>query len=272
MRYAQRWLPIHYSQNFLRDPELVNKLLRKSSIDHKDTVLEIGPGKGIITSELIKIASQVISVEKDINLYESLKSRLGRWPNLKLVNSDFLAFELPKTPYRVFANIPFNITANIIRKLTNDHNFEEAYLIVQKEVARRFVGMSYDDKNQMVSVLLKPWFDISVFYEFKRTDFTPSPHVDSTMIRINRLTMPRVPHNLRDIYSDFIVYSFNRNRLSRMSFEDILKKFEKFRLFARKEEKTKVSVLAKQITKAQENIQKIHRTRKAKNWINSNYS
>lgn len=96
------------SQNFLYNRTLVNSLVRNSSIGPTDTVLEIGPGKGFITSELLKISKKVIAVELDSKLVLHLKSIFYNFRNLKLYQMDFLEFSLPQKPYKVFANIPFS--------------------------------------------------------------------------------------------------------------------------------------------------------------------
>ena len=97
------------SQNFLHNHKFVKFLVRQSSIGEKDLVLEIGPGRGIITNELLQIASQVIAIEKDTSLV--FKSH----PRLNLIYGDFLEFTPPTHNYKVFSNIPFSITAEILK-------------------------------------------------------------------------------------------------------------------------------------------------------------
>jgi len=126
------------SQNFLRSQKLVAKLIRHSSIGKTDTVIEIGPGRGIVTEELLKVSGKVIAVELDSKLYNLLREKLQVHRNLDLVQTDFLKFELPTYTFKVFANIPFIITTDIIRKLTSEKSFQEGYLVVQKEAAKKF--------------------------------------------------------------------------------------------------------------------------------------
>ena len=121
MRYKQR--SKIYSQNTLVDPKLVAELIRKSSIGKKDTVVEIDAGRGIITRELIRVAGKVIAVEIDKELCLDLKNKFRNIKNLELICGDFLKFKLPLYHYKVFANIPFIITSDVIRKLTSDNNF-----------------------------------------------------------------------------------------------------------------------------------------------------
>lgn len=105
------------SQNFLYNQTLIESLIRQSSIGSKDVVLEIGAGKGFITKELCRKSQNVIAIELDNKLFLHLKQFIGNNSKLELHQVDFLKFPLPKTPYKVFANIPFSIEGEIIRKL-----------------------------------------------------------------------------------------------------------------------------------------------------------
>src|SRR3989344_7206331 len=146
---------IKYSQNFLVDPNLVDKLLDLVSLSKEDTVLEIGAGEGIITKALLDKCKKVIAYEIDKQLVKNLNNKFFNQNNLELRNEDFLNQTLPKFPYKVFSNIPFNVTSAVIKKLTLGENSpQEAYLIVQKEAAIKFLGKPYDNKNSQVSVLL----------------------------------------------------------------------------------------------------------------------
>lgn len=254
-----------YSQNFLYQPELVKKLIRKSSIDKKDVVLEIGPGMGIITSELARVAKKVIAIEIDENFIVKLRKRIYS-DNTELVQKNFIDYELPKTPYKVFSNIPFSITADIVHKLTSDQNFQEGYLIVQKEAAEKFIGKPLDRRNQMIATLLKPWFDISVYHKFNRRDYFPIPKVDTFMIRIERLTDPLVSVERKRMYEDFVLYSYNKKKVSRFKFSKFLELFEAFLRQNDKKEMDNIKSAAGKLRHHQRNLVKIHRTRKNKNW------
>lgn len=255
-----------YSQNFLRNPKLVAKLIRLSSIGKNDTVLEVGPGKGNITQELLKVVRKVIAVELDEKLHFYLKNKFKSAKNLELIRDDFLSFRLPPYPYKVFANIPFVITADTIKKLTSDENFQEGYLIVQKEAAKKFIGKPLDSKNQMMSTLLKPWFDIDIFWKFNRSDFVPRPHVDAAMIQIKRVKNPLIEDKYKDLYEDFIVYIYNRSKIAKLEFSDTLELFDNFLKDSNPNQKRVVIQEAQRIQKLQGSIQKIHRTRTDRNW------
>ena len=131
-----------YSQNFLVNPTLVSELVKRSGIKPDDLVYEIGPGRGIITEQLAKNCQQVIAIEHDKKLFSELIVKFRVLKNIKLISGDFLKFDLPSTGhYKIFANIPFDLTAEIINKLTMASNPPTvSYLIVQEEAARKYAG------------------------------------------------------------------------------------------------------------------------------------
>src|SRR5689334_5650487 len=110
------------AQNFLRSPELVRRLVSISKIGRDDIVYDIGAGDGIITAVLANIARQVIAIEKDPALVRRLRERFRPLGNVEIVERDFLAYTFRNrrsegSDYKIFANIPFNLTAQLVRKI-----------------------------------------------------------------------------------------------------------------------------------------------------------
>lgn len=230
----KRDVPLKYSQNFLRDLNLVRLIVSKSSICRNDIVYEIGPGKGIITEVLSSNCKKLIAIEKDKGLYRRLLHKFKGNPRVEIKYGDFLNFNLPaKGKYKIFSNIPFNLTADIVGKITSTGNPpEDAYLIVQKEAAKRFSGLPFA-KEQQYSLLLKPWFVVKVIHSFRRTDFYPIPAVDIVLLQIKKRKNPIIKKEESEAYRDFIVYSFNQWK---PNLKDALKKVftsEQFRRLAK---------------------------------------
>jgi len=204
--------PIKYSQNFLKDGSLARKLVELSKLDSNDKVIEIGPGSGQLTKALAAKVSEVIAVEKDPELAESLKERLveNGISNVKVYNSDFLSFKLPSDSYKVFSNIPFSISSEIIRKLFfGDYAPEESFLFLQKEVALKLIGRP-QVRESMTSVLLKPFFEAKIVHRFSEFDFEPNPSVDIVLIKITKNEEAYIDPEYRKLYRNFIIYSFNQ--------------------------------------------------------------
>lgn len=194
------------SQVFLKDTSLVASLVEKSSIGRDDVVIEIGPGKGIITEALEKNCKRVIAVEIDPILYEQLTRKFGLNPKIELYNADFMEFPLPHQPYKVFANLPFAIEGQLARRLfDNPHPPEDTYLIMRAEAGQRFAGVP---KESQFSVLHKPWFEASIFHRFNPGGFTPKPKVETVMLRYKKRRNPLVEDEFRLIYVRFVELGF----------------------------------------------------------------
>jgi len=195
-----------YAQNFLRDARLVDHLLDDATIGRNDLVVEIGPGTGIITERLAMRCRQVVAIERDPALVRRLRRRFGAAPRVTVHEGDFLAFLLPRTPYKVFANIPFNVTAAIVARLTAaPYAPDDAYLVVQREAAERFQGRP---QGTLAAALLWPWFDLTVTYRFNRRDFRPPPGVETVMLRLRKRGPPLIENKEAQPYRDFVTHCF----------------------------------------------------------------
>ena len=198
--------PVRYSQNFLRDPHLAARLIAASSICQDDLVYEIGPGAGILTDGLAQRARRVVAVELDAALAERLRQRYAANPRVEVHTGDFLEYALPQRPYKVFANIPFAYTREIVTRLTSAANPpEDAYLIMQREAAEAFCGVP---REYLYAVLLKPWFELEITHRFRREDFLPAPSVEAVMLRIHKRGPPLIAAQERQLFRDFAVYGF----------------------------------------------------------------
>jgi len=194
------------AQNFLRSSKLVRSLLERSSIKSSDIVYEIGPGHGIITAELAQLASKVIAIEKDANLARQLCERFRDAMNVRIIANDFLRHSIHDQEYKIFANIPYNLTADIVSKILYTLPIpSEAYLIMQKEAAEKFSGRPSETQ---FSVLAKPLFDVQIIRELRKTDFEPVPRVDSVLLHIERRLLPLVNKEDIFLYRRFVCYGF----------------------------------------------------------------
>ncbi|MDQ3443837.1 MAG: rRNA adenine N(6)-methyltransferase family protein [Chloroflexota bacterium] len=203
---SSRQRRIAYAQNFLHNPRLVRQLVAQSSLGPEDVALEIGPGDGAITLALVDACRHVIAVEKDPLQVDRLRQRFGRDSRLTLFGGDFLDFPLPASRYKVFASIPYHATSAIVGKLTTGVAPPvDACLIVQREAASRFMGTPAET---LVGLRIKPWFEPSVVFEFRRSDFRPAPAVDSVLLRIERRERPLLPLHQRRRFDDFVVSLF----------------------------------------------------------------
>jgi len=290
MNSRRREYSTEYSQNRLRSRKLICTLLEKSSILKGDLVYDIGAGCGIISEELAKRQARVIAIEQDNRLYNKLKQKLASNPEVTLRHGDFLTEPLPiRERYKVFANIPFMLTAEIVRRLLFNLNPpDDCYLIMQREAARKFAGTP---KETLFSLLLKPWFEFGIRYSFRETDFSPVPTVDIVLLQIERREQAVITAEYTRLYRDFLVYSFNQGtpnlksafkgiftypqfaRLSNdlgfrpesgptdLSFRQWLGLFDFFIREVDGQRKELINGAGKHLRQQQLNLKKIHRTR-----------
>lgn len=177
------------SQNFITNRQLIERIVNLSNISKIDTVLEIGTGKGHLTEALCRKGGFLYSVELDRKLFENTGKKLSHLNNLRLIHGDFLKYPLPaKGNYKVFANIPYFITTQIIEKLTNAPNPpSDIWLIMEKGAAKRFMGIPRENSK---SLLLKVKWDMKILYHFRREDFHPMPSVDSVLLYFSKKPVP----------------------------------------------------------------------------------
>ncbi|MBP9691291.1 23S ribosomal RNA methyltransferase Erm [Candidatus Woesebacteria bacterium] len=194
------------SQNFLHNRTLVHKLVRESSIGSQDHVIEIGPGKGIITEELARVAGSVTAIEIDNALLPRLHNLFSSNNSVKIIHGDFLAYSLPKNPYKVFANIPFSIEGKIIRKLLDAPLPPlDCYLVMRHDFASRFIPQQ---KSTLLSISYAPWFVFEIVHYFKRTDYTPHARMSTVLLRVKQKEDPLIPNNERASFHTFIQQGF----------------------------------------------------------------
>lgn len=191
-------------QNFLVNPDVINAIIDEAGITEDDTVIEIGPGVGFVTEQLIKHAKKVIAIELDEDAIKELKKLEA--PNLTIVHKDILKTdfsELVDEKVKVVANIPYYITSPIIAHLLGEVDdlahknralISEIILMVQEEVARRMEANENSPSKQygLLTILSQFWADVKIFKLVGRKSFYPSPKVDSALIKLVVKEEPRL--------------------------------------------------------------------------------
>jgi len=181
-------------QNFLISPAPIRLMIKEAKISGGDTVLEIGPGKGILTEALLATGAKVIAVEKDDELIPYLQEKFSeeiKNGKLNLVHGDVLnltpeSLQLSASNYKLIANIPYYITGEIVRKfLEADCGPSCMAILVQKEVAER---IAKDKKGSILSISVKAYGDPRYLGTVKRGLFRPMPNVDSAVLLIENIS------------------------------------------------------------------------------------
>lgn len=215
----------HLGQHFLTSKAVTASVVKAANIGPNDRVLEIGPGKGILTEVLLARAGQVVAVEKDPELVTFLKNRFLkdiREQKLVLVESDALRFDparytLHVTRYKVVANIPYYITGAILEHfLTSEHQPASMILLVQREVAERIVAKN--GKESILSVSVKAYGSPRYIKTVKASMFRPVPNVDSAILAIEDISRTFFAENAVDERAFFALvkkgFAHKRKKLS----------------------------------------------------------
>lgn len=173
-------------QNFLIDKSIIKKTVEAAELEPDDVVLEIGPGIGVLTQELAKKAKKVIAVEKDFKMIEILKETLGNLKNVEILKGDILKPD-PKSYtlklYKIVANLPFYLTAPVIRKfLESDNQPRVLILVVQKEVGQRICAKP--PRMSILAVSVQFYAETEIISYVSKKSFWPSPKVDGAIIKI----------------------------------------------------------------------------------------
>lgn len=204
-------------QNFLQDDNIIRKIVHTASIDNDCNVLEIGPGLGALTDFLIEKANKVLSVEIDQRLISILEEKYSNKENFKLLNKDFLEtqkedFEwIQSKKIKMVANLPYYITSPIILKTLLDYDFvDELYVMVQKEVALRYVSEYRNKTYSSITVFLQTIADVKYEFTVKNTVFKPVPKVDSSIISLKRKSDLKTMDFIK--YEKFLKACFKQKR------------------------------------------------------------
>lgn len=176
-------------QHFLTSKKIVSEMVEAGNVNKDDLVLEIGPGKGILTEKLLKSAKQIIAIEKDTVLVNYLNKKFKnevKMGKLKLIEGDVLGYQPPKNQeYKLIANIPYYITGAIIEKFFSAIKQPKTIaLLVQKEVAERIIAKKGSILSISVGVYGKPRLVKIV----EANNFSPPPKVDSAILVIDEIS------------------------------------------------------------------------------------
>lgn len=179
-------------QYFLKNKKIVSKIIETANISKNDVILEVGPGKGILTELLLQKAKKVIAVEKDRILADFLSDRFNGQKNFEIVCKDILEFNIetrkPKIiSYKIVANIPYYITSHFLRKfLERSLQPSLMVLMVQKEVAERIIAKN--KKESLLSISVKAYGEPRIIAQVSAQNFSPPPKVDSAIILIDNIS------------------------------------------------------------------------------------
>lgn len=209
-------------QNFLINEDIVNGIIDKAEVNKEDLIIEIGPGLGTLTEELLKYAGKVVCIELDKRMINILNDRFLS-QNLKIVNEDILKVNLnelikkEKTEklkeVKIVANLPYYITTPIIMKLLEDKlDISSITVMVQREVANRLVASQNNGDCGAITYAINYYTNASIVLDVPKESFIPAPEVESSVIKLEVLKKPSVEVKSEELLFKVIKIAFMQKR------------------------------------------------------------
>jgi len=211
----QRFAKKSLGQNFLMDSNIRNKILQAVDLINEKNILEIGPGLGFLTNKLLQKNIKLTAIELDHRAIEILKKDLGHKPNFHLIQGDILDQNLDdifgNKAYSIAANIPYNITSPILKKiLANTNNKPKtAILMMQKEVGEKLCS---PQKNSILKISVDIFAEPEILFPVPRNSFFPVPNVDSVIVKLTIRKSPLVEPELQTDFFKVINAGFSQRR------------------------------------------------------------
>ena len=233
-------------QNFLVSNDAINQIVNSGEIEKDDLIIEIGPGLGTLTKELLERAKKVICVELDNKMVEILNERFSLYDNLEILNQDILKTDLKEIikkektqnnikDVKIIANLPYYITTPIIMKLLEEKlDLKSITVMIQKEVAERLIATPGEKNTGAITYTVYYYAEAKKIAEVSNTSFIPEPEVTSEVIRLDIRKDPPVETKNTEMMFKIIKNAFMQRR------KTLLNSLTNTKIFKNKEEGTKI--------------------------------
>lgn len=230
-----------FGQNFLKNDQVIEKIVNICNITKKDLVIEVGPGGGILTKSLANLSKKVIAYEIDDELEDELVAKLREFSNINIIYKDFLKADIKADIQGIeydnlyfVSNVPYYITTPIINKLMESNvKFTKIVMMVQKEVADRLSAVPGNRNYGAITVLLNYYYNIKKEFFVSKNEFVPKPNVDSEVISLEE-KKEKIYLKNRDYFNVLVRDSFQfkrkniKNNLKKYNLDKVLEILKKY--------------------------------------------
>ena len=191
-----------FGQNFLHDPGVIERIVRSISPKPEDTIVEIGPGLGALTEELLAANPRLQVVELDRDLIPVLRTKFFNYPDFHIHEADALRFDFSELavdgPLRIVGNLPYNISTPLIFHLLEQSGVvKDMHFMLQKEVVQRLAAGPGDNNYGRLGIMAQYFCRVQPLFEVGPGAFRPAPKVDSAIVRL--IPHETLPHPARDL-------------------------------------------------------------------------
>jgi 16S rRNA (adenine1518-N6/adenine1519-N6)-dimethyltransferase len=207
-------------QNFLTDMNIVNRIVDAAGVSEKDHILEIGPGRGVMTRAMAARGAEILALELDRQLVPLLEEDFARKGNVAIVQGDILKADLGETllsrfngRWKVVANLPYNISSQVLIKFLDDRRlFSTLVLMLQREVGERLVAPPGCKEYGILTLFCGLHFHIQKEFVVRPGSFYPPPKVDSVVLSFHPLAAPRADVGNEAFFREVVRVSFSQRR------------------------------------------------------------
>ncbi len=191
-----------FGQNFLHDPGVIERIVRAINPKPEDSIVEIGPGLGAITEEILAINPRLQVVELDRDLIPVLRTKFFNYPEFRIHEADALKFDFSQLmvdrPLRIIGNLPYNISTPLIFHLLSQAGVvQDMHFMLQKEVVQRMAAVPGDNNYGRLGIMTQYFCRVQPLFEVGPGAFRPAPKVDSAIVRL--VPHKTLPHPVKDL-------------------------------------------------------------------------
>lgn len=207
----------YFGQNFLHDTTIIEKIISVVAPKKSDNFVEIGPGEGAVTLQLLPLIKHLDAIELDRDLIPVLQAKCASFSNFNLYQHDVLLFDLTSlkenAPLRVFGNLPYNISTPVLFYLNKYVNLiDDLHFMLQLEVAERLTAEPNSKNYGRLSVMMQYYFKAELMFDVAATAFYPVPKVTSAFIKMTPIREKQIIAQNEMLFADVVRTAFNQRR------------------------------------------------------------